>query len=107
LGLAADSSGREAGIPIRLDHPTERALGLQVLRLSEAIGEAVVDYRPNLLTGYLFDLAKRFSEFYQQCKVLKAESEPQRHSRLLLCDLAGRAIRLGLELLGIRTIEKM
>ncbi|MCL4203223.1 MAG: arginine--tRNA ligase [Pirellulaceae bacterium] len=106
-GSAPNASRSEAENPIHLDHPTERALGLQVLRLSEAIGEAVVDYRPNLLTGYLFDLAKRFSEFYQQCKVLKAESEPQRLSRLLLCDLAGRAIRLGLELLGIRTVEKM
>ncbi len=93
--------------PLCLQHPTERALGLQVLRLSEAIAEAVVDYRPNILTGYLFDTAKRFSEFYQQCQVLKAESEALRTSRLRLCDLAGQAIRLGLELLGIRVVEKM
>lgn len=93
--------------PLCLQHPTERALGLQVLRLSEAIAEAMVDYRPNILTGYLFDTAKRFSEFYQQCQVLKAESEALRISRLRLCDLAGRAIRLGLELLGIQVVEKM
>lgn len=98
---------RAVDSPLCLQHPTERALGLQVLRLSEAIAEAVLDYRPNILTGYLFDTAKRFSEFYQQCQVLKAESDSLRTSRLRLCDLAGRAIRLGLELLGIQVVEKM
>jgi arginyl-tRNA synthetase len=98
---------RTAAEAISLDHPAERALGLQVLRLPEAMAEAMLDYRPHILTGYLFDLARRFSEFYQQCPVLKCESESQRTSRLRLCDLAGRAIHLGLELLGIRVVEKM
>lgn len=97
----------EPGGRISLEHPAERALALQLLRLPEAIEESVVDYRPNVLTGYLFDSARRFSEFYQQCQVLKAESPELRHSRLLLCDLTGRAIRCGLNLLGIRVVDKM
>jgi arginyl-tRNA synthetase len=39
--------------------------------------------------------------------VLKAETPARRRSRLLLCDLTARVIRQGLELLGIRTIERM
>jgi arginyl-tRNA synthetase len=52
-------------------------------------------------------LAQKFSEFYQQCRVLRAETDAARTSRLLLCDLTGRTIRQGLELLGIRVVNKM
>jgi arginyl-tRNA synthetase len=98
---------REGDEPILLEHPAERALGLELLRLAEAIEESVIDYRTNVVTSYLFDLARRFSEFYQQCKVLKAETRALRHSRLLLCDLTGRALHRGLDLLGIRVVDKM
>jgi arginyl-tRNA synthetase len=92
---------------IVLEHPMERALGLQMLRLAEALADTVSDYRPNQLTAYLFELASRFSEFYHQCPVLGADSEALRASRLLLCDLTGRTIRLGLSLLGIQVVDKM
>lgn len=98
---------RESSTEITLEHATERALALEVLRLAEALDEAVADYRPNQLTTYLFELAKRFSDFYQQCHVLKAEDESLRCSRLLLCDLTGRAIKRGLDLLGISVVDKM
>jgi len=98
---------RASGTPIRLDSPAERALGLELLRFSEALDLVVADYRPNQLTAYLFDLANRYSTFYEQCPVLKAETEPLRYSRLLLCDLTARTIRQGLELLGISVVEKM
>ena len=98
---------RESSTEITLEHPMERALALEVLRLAEALEEAVLDYRPNQLTSYLFELAKRFSDFYQQCHVLKAEEESLRRSRLLLCDLTGRTIKLGLDLLGISVVDKM
>ncbi|MCR4414862.1 MAG: arginine--tRNA ligase [Thermoguttaceae bacterium] len=93
--------------PIVLATPAERALGLDLLRFGEAIDLALADYRPNLLTSYLFDLANRYSTFYEQCPVLKAESEALRASRLLLCDLTARTIRQGLDLLGIAVVEKM
>jgi arginyl-tRNA synthetase len=52
-------------------------------------------------------LAKAYSTFFEQCPVLKADSEAVRSSRLLLCDLTARTIRLGLALLGIKVVEKM
>jgi arginyl-tRNA synthetase len=98
---------RRSGAAILLGTPAERALGLEVLRFSEALDLAMVDYRPNLLTAYLFDLANRYSTFFEQCPVLKADSPELRTSRLLLCDLTARTIQKGLELLGIRVVEKM
>ena len=90
-----------------LDSPAERALGLELLRFSEALDLTVADYRPNQLTAYLFDLANRYSTFFEQCHVLRAESDELRQSRLLLCDLTARTIQKGLELLGIKVVEKM
>jgi arginyl-tRNA synthetase len=81
-------------------------LGLELLRFEEAILETVTDFRPNQLTAYLFELARRFSDFYQQCPVLQADTEARRQSRLLLCDLKGRTIKQGLDPLGIHVVDK-
>jgi arginyl-tRNA synthetase len=80
---------------------------LQLLRFPEALGAAAADYRPNVITGYLWDTAKSYSSFYQNCQVLKADSPSLRQSRLLLCDLTARVIHKGLDLLGIKTVERM
>ena len=98
---------RASAPPILLTSPHERALGLELLRFGEALDLALEDYRPNQLTGYLFDLANRYATFYEHCHVLGAESDDLRNSRLLLCDLTARTLRLGLELLGIEVVDKM
>jgi len=98
---------RASGAEILLGTPAERALGLAILQFGEALELAAADYRPNHLTAYLFELAGRYSTFFEQCPVLKAETDELRQSRLLLSDLTARVIRKGLELLGIEVVEKM
>lgn len=90
-----------------LEQPQERALALQLLRLEEVLQSAATEYKPNIITAYLWDLAKSYSGFYQTCPVLKADTPMLRQSRLLLCDLTARVIQLGLRLLGIQTVERM
>ena len=92
---------------VSLNHPTERALALQLLRFSESLVAAAADYRPNIITAYLWDVAKAYSAFNNACDVLKAESPALRQSRLLLCDLTARVVQKGLDLLGIKTVERM
>jgi len=92
---------------IMLDHPAERALAMELARFSEALSDVTAEYRPNLLTGYLFELANRYSTFFEQCPVLKAPDEATRGSRLALCDLTARTLKQGLELLGIAVVDKM
>jgi len=99
---------RRSGAAVTIEDPAERALALAILRLPEALSEVIDDYRPNQLTNYLFEeVAKRFSTFFENCPVLKAESDELRASRLLLCDLTARVVKLGLSLLGIGVVEKM
>lgn len=98
---------RNSGGRLLITHPSERALALQLLRFSEALDGVLAEYRPNILTDYLFATANTFSTFYQGCTVLKEPDEAIRTSRLLLCDLTARVIATGLDLLGIKTCEQM
>jgi arginyl-tRNA synthetase len=90
-----------------LDTPHERSLAVSLLRLQETLLDAAAEYQPSTLTAFLWDLAKAYSGFFQNCPVLKAETPALRESRLLLCDLTGRVIQRCLDLLGIKTVERM
>jgi arginyl-tRNA synthetase len=98
---------REQVPPIRITHPAERALALQLLRFEEALLAAATDYMPHLLTDYLWNLSKALSALYEGCSVLQAETAELRDGRLVLCDLTARILRQSLYLLGIRTLERM
>jgi arginyl-tRNA synthetase len=93
--------------PAVVESPHERALALQLLRFEEKLLAAAADYQPSGVTAYLWDLAKTYSGFYQNCPVLKAETPALRDSRLLLCDLTARVLERCLRLLGIKTVERM
>ncbi len=92
---------------ISLTEPSELDLAKHLIRYGEAVSSSAGDYRPNYLTAYLYDLAQKFSSFYNDCPVLDASSD-KRPTRLLLCDLTAKTIEHGLHnLLGIEVIEQM
>jgi arginyl-tRNA synthetase len=92
-----------------LTNPYERAIAIALLRFAETLDEVVVDYRPNMLTAYLYDLAHVFSKFYAQDdnSVLHASTPELKASRLVLCDLVARTIQTGMRLVGINVAERM
>jgi arginyl-tRNA synthetase len=104
--VEAGSLRHSSPLPV-LATPPERALALQLLRFEETLLSAAAEYLPHVLTGYLWDLAKSYSGFYNNCPVLKAETPELRAGRLLLCDLTARTIQQTLGLLGIQTVERM
>ncbi|HEV8618863.1 MAG TPA: arginine--tRNA ligase [Candidatus Udaeobacter sp.] len=89
-----------------LESPAEINLAKRLCQFAEIVPQVLNDFRPNILANYLFELANSFHAFYETCPVLKSE-EPARSSRLALCDLAGRVLQRGLDLLGIKVPEKM
>jgi arginyl-tRNA synthetase len=89
-----------------LESPAEINLAKRLCQFAEVVPQVLNDFRPNILANYLFELANSFHAFYEACPVLKSE-EPARSSRLALCDLAGRVLQRGLDLLGIKVPEKM
>jgi len=97
----------ESGFVVSCTLESERSLLVQLLQLHETLEGVTFDYRPNILTDYLFSTADVFNAFFRDCPVLAAESDEIRQSRLQLCDLTARTIQLGLKLLGIETAEQM
>jgi arginyl-tRNA synthetase len=106
-GEITPESIRDRAPAIFLSHPAERGLAVRVLRLPEVLELAASELKPNVLTDYLFDLANAYSTFYEECPVLKAESDARRDSRLALGDLTARTLKLGLDLLGINVVDRM
>lgn len=102
---AAETASDDAAI--RLEHAAERALALRILRLREALAIVAAELTPHVLCAYLYDLASDLTQFYEACPVLKAPDDETRRSRLRLCELAARTMRLGLNLLGIEPLERM
>ncbi|HEV2427293.1 MAG TPA: arginine--tRNA ligase, partial [Acidimicrobiales bacterium] len=89
-----------------LEHPAERDLALGLLALPEAFGSALDANAPHRLCTYLFDLAQRFTAFYEACPVLSSAGAT-RDERLALCSLTARTLALGLSLLGVDAPDRM
>jgi len=91
---------------IRLDSPFELSLAKHILRLGEVIDIVARELKPHHLCAYLYELATRFSGFFENCPVIQSDP-PIRASRLSLCDLTARTLELGLDLLGIDHPDQM
>ncbi|WP_439241033.1 arginine--tRNA ligase [Lonepinella sp. BR2474] len=92
--------------PIVLNEEKERALAIKLLQFEEAVQTVVKDGTPHVLCAYLYELAGVFSSFYEHCPILNAE-QAVKLSRLKLAQLTERILKQGLDLLGIKTVEKM
>ena len=105
-GVREETSGRRVALTLALTNPAEINLAKRLSQFAEIVPQVLNDFRPNILANYLFEVANAFHTFYEACPVLKSE-EPGRSSRLALCDLTGRVLHRGLDLLGIKVPEKM
>ncbi|MEG9476494.1 arginine--tRNA ligase [Mannheimia indoligenes] len=101
-GINADSLNAK----IQLSEDKERALAVKLLQFEEALNGVAKDGMPHILCQYLYELAGTFSSFYEACPILNAE-ENVKNSRLALAALTAKTLKQGLDLLGIKTVEKM
>ena len=93
--------------PLKLEAEAETDLAAHLAQFGNTLAYVAREGTPHVLCHYLYELAGRFSSFYEQCPVLAAEHPEQRDSRLRLSALTGRTLRQGLNLLGIETLERM
>ncbi|MFB6941651.1 MULTISPECIES: arginine--tRNA ligase [unclassified Streptomyces] len=88
--------------------PAERALGLHLDQFGEVVAEVAAAYEPHKLASYLYQLSSLFTTFYDQCPVLKSDVPADvAENRLFFSDLTARTLHQGMELLGIRTPERL
>jgi arginyl-tRNA synthetase len=107
LSASQEKEKLETGkMPVLLSAPEEIALAKHLLNFGLTLEAVAEEYRPNFLCNYLYELAGKFTSFYENCPVLKAD-DATRASRLVLCDLTARVLKQGLDVLGIETVEQM
>ncbi|MGR5061783.1 arginine--tRNA ligase [Photobacterium sp. DNB22_13_2] len=92
--------------PVVINDEKEQALLSTLLQFEEAVQNVAREGQPHLMCTYLFELAGKFSSFYEACPILNAE-EDVKQSRLKLALLTAKTIKQGLDLLGIETLERM
>lgn len=102
-----DITQNPADQPILLNSEHEKSLALCLLRFEEILSTVAQEGTPHLTCGYLYELAGLFSSFYEHCPILQAENAALRASRLKLAGLTAKTLKIGLETLGIDTVEKM
>lgn len=101
-GVNLEKLLREAKID--LAHPSEISLGLHLRRFPEALQTFSEDLLPHRLCEYLYHLAEKFNAFFRDCRVEGAQEES---SRLVLCELTARVLQQGLEILGLKTVDRL
>jgi arginyl-tRNA synthetase len=85
----------------------EKTLVKNLSRFPQLIEQASNDLRPSHICNYLYELATTFSNFYENCPVMKAEDEQMRNFRLTLVDATRTVLKSSLDLIGIEAVEKM
>jgi arginyl-tRNA synthetase len=105
-GLTHEAARASVAHGFTLQTPEELALGRHLLDFGLVLQAVAEDYRPNYLCNYLYELAGRFTRFYETCPVLRA-AEPERSHRLYLCEVTARVLQLGLDVLGVEVLEQM
>jgi arginine--tRNA ligase len=85
----------------------ERELASELLRFPQAVVKSYENFRPNIIADYLFDTAKLFNSFYNSSSILKEEDKQVMDARILLAKKAAFVLKEGLELLGIKTVNRM
>jgi len=92
---------------IHLTDDNEHQLAVLLLTFPELLDSIAKDLTIHRLCHYLYEIASSFHRFYEHCPVMTAANEQTRQSRLQICELTSRTLRLGLSLLGIEVLEKM
>jgi arginyl-tRNA synthetase len=85
----------------------EKRLLSEICALPDVIDTAAMQYSPSIVAQYCYNLAKAFHRYYHEYRVLNAETEQARAFRLVLVTQVARALKNGMELLGIEMPEKM
>ncbi|HCT4435836.1 TPA: arginine--tRNA ligase [Klebsiella aerogenes] len=96
-----------AAAPVVIREDREAQLAARLLQFEETLAVVAREGTPHVMCAYLYDLAGLFSGFYEHCPILSAESEEARNSRLKLALLTAKTLKLGLDTLGIETVERM
>ncbi len=92
---------------IKITHESEAKLIKKIGELPEIIKQSSREFKPHLISFYLYELASQFNQFYRDCPVISETDKEIKETRLKIVNATKIAIRNGLGILGIDTLEEM
>ena len=71
------------------------------------VAQAGIDYSPSGIANYCYELTKEFNQFYHDYRILNADTDDEKTTRIVLAQNVAKVIKNGMELLGIEVPERM
>ena len=87
--------------------PKEKEIIVMMYGWPMVLNQAAENRSPAMIANFIFDLAKEFNQFYQECSILKEPDADRRMFRLQVCDMVAALLRNASELLGIGMPNRM
>ena len=87
--------------------PKEKEIIVMMYGWPMVLNQAAENRSPAMIANFIFDLAKEFNQFYQECSILKESDTDRRMFRLQVCDMVAALLRNASELLGIGMPNRM
>ncbi|WP_343189238.1 arginine--tRNA ligase [Buchnera aphidicola (Chaitoregma tattakana)] len=92
---------------IIITNDIEKKVALKILQFEDVINEALKKSYPNILCNYLYKLSLNFSKFYEKYYIMSEQNKKIKNSRIKLIFIVAKTIKLGLSLLGIKTVKNI
>jgi arginyl-tRNA synthetase len=108
LRKAADQGfSGDIGAADKLVAEDEYAVIRSLADFKDAVVKAAESYEPFMISRQIALIARNFNRFYNNSRILNADSEDLRDARLTLCEAVSDCLKSGLDMLGIGVVEKM
>ncbi len=73
----------------------------------EVVEKAAMNFDPSVIAGFLYDLAKIYSHYYHDNRILNAETKELVKARVMLCYMISVVMKNGFALIGVPFLEAM
>lgn len=93
--------------PAVLSLEDEREMLKMLASFHEVVGKACTQYDPSIVCAFLYDLSKKFSHWYHDNQILKADTPELVKARVSLCEMVLQVMKNAFDLVGIPFLEKM
>ncbi len=97
----------ESKFSVKNIQPQEKKLIKKLSMFPDIASQAAHELKPNYICNYAYELATTFSNFYETCSVLKAETKELKNFRLTLVNSTKIILGNCLKFIGVETLEKM
>jgi len=88
----------------KITHPHERHLAMSLLRFPEVIDTVTDELNIHKLCDFIYDVSVKVAEGYSKYRIV---DDPNKETRVLLCEAVRRIMDTAFYMVGIRPLEKI